>query len=136
MTGPAAEAMLNGMPHPADLRAHHHDGTTLVTAGQRIIACYPDGDVAMPNVAVPLGGQRGERAEPGSAGQPPRQQGHRAEPERDESVPAPERQPEPEQATKPEPGAAAGAGLVPARAVGQLAGTRIVEGQVTSRYAG
>jgi hypothetical protein len=229
MTGPAAEAMLNGMPHPADLRTHHHHGTTLVTAGQMIIACYPDGDVAMRNVAVavarqlgfsgqrvaevmglsasyvatlrqrarregaaglvrpsgpkpkrspadwaravkwrqagasealiaarlgvaqatvsrhlagtgqqelPLGGEPGEPAEPGSAGQQPRQQGHRAEPERDESVPEPERQPEPEQATKPEPGAAVGAGLVPARAAGPLAGTRIVEGQVTSRYAG
>src|SRR6266702_1299500 len=229
MTGPAAEAILNGMPHPADLRTHHHDGTTLVTAGQMIIACYPDGDVAMRNVAVavarqlgfsgqrvaevmglsasyvatlrqrarregaaglvrpsgpkpklspadwaravkwrqagaseariaarlgvaqatvsrhlagtgqqelPLGGEPGAPAEPGSAGQQPRKQGHRAEPERDEPVPEPERQPEPEQAAKPEPGAAAGAGLVPARAAGPLAGTRIVEGQVTSRYAG
>src|SRR6266571_1887354 len=229
MTGPAAEAILNGMPHPAGLRTHHHDGTTLVTAGQMIIACYPDGDVAMRNVAVavarqlgfsgqrvaevmglsasyvatlrqrarregaaglvrpsgpkpklspadwaravkwrqagaseariaarlgvaqatvsrhlagtgqqelPLGGEPGAPAEPGSAGQQPRKQGHRAEPERDEPVPEPERQPEPEQAAKPEPGAAAGAGLVPARAAGPLAGTRIVEGQVTSRYAG
>src|SRR5258708_14665303 len=59
MTGPAAEAMLNGMPLPADLRKHHHDGTTLVTAGQMIIACYPDGDVAMRNVAVAVARQLG-----------------------------------------------------------------------------
>ena len=52
MTGPAAAAILNGMPHPADLRVHRHDGTTFVTAGQMIIACYPEGDVAMRNVAV------------------------------------------------------------------------------------
>ena len=43
MTGPAAAAILNGMPHPADLRVHRHDGMTFVTAGQMIIACYPDG---------------------------------------------------------------------------------------------
>src|SRR6266705_2158579 len=143
MTGPAAEAILNGMPHPAGLRTHHHDGTTLVTAGQMIVARL---GVAQATVSrhlagtgqqeLPLGGEPGAPAEPGSAGQQPRKQGHRAEPERDEPVPEPERQPEPEQAAKPEPGAAAGAGLVPARAAGPLAGTRIVEGQVTSRYAG
>jgi hypothetical protein len=49
--------------------------------------------------------------------------------------PAPEAGPEPEPA--PEPEAACGAELVPARAAGLLAtGTRIIEGQVASRYAG
>src|SRR5258708_13990275 len=47
------------MPQPADLRAGHHDGTTFVTAGQMIIACYPDGDVAMRNVAVAVARQLG-----------------------------------------------------------------------------
>ena len=59
MTGPAAAAILNGMPHPADLRARHHDGTTLVTAGQMIVACYPDGDIAMRNMAVAVARQLG-----------------------------------------------------------------------------
>src|SRR5258708_25185324 len=47
------------MPQPADLRAGHHDGETFVTAGQMIIACYPDGDVAMRNVAVAVARQLG-----------------------------------------------------------------------------
>src|SRR5260221_10538928 len=47
------------MPYPADLRVHRHDGTTFVTAGQMIIACYPDGDVAMRNVAVAVARQLG-----------------------------------------------------------------------------
>ena len=59
MTSPAAAAILNGMPHPADLRVHSHDGTTFVTAGQMVIACYPDGDVAMRNVAVAVARQLG-----------------------------------------------------------------------------
>ncbi len=59
MTGPAATAILNGMPHPADLRARHYDGTTLVTAGQMIVACYPDGDIAMRNMAVAVARQLG-----------------------------------------------------------------------------
>jgi hypothetical protein len=59
MTSPAGAAILNGMPHPADLRVHHHDGQALVTAGQMIIACYPDGDVAMRNVAVAVARQLG-----------------------------------------------------------------------------
>ena len=59
MTSPAAAAILNGMPYPADLRVHRHDGTTFVTAGQMIIACYPDGDVAMRNVAVAVARQLG-----------------------------------------------------------------------------
>jgi DNA-binding CsgD family transcriptional regulator len=47
------------MPHPADLRVHCHDGVILVTAGQMIVACYPDGDVAMRNVAVAVARQLG-----------------------------------------------------------------------------
>ena len=59
MASPANAAILNGMPHPAGLRAHHHDGTTSVTAGQMIIACYPDGDVTMRNIAVAVARQLG-----------------------------------------------------------------------------
>jgi hypothetical protein len=59
VTSPAAAAILNGMPHPADLRAQSRDGTTFVAAGQVIIACYPDGDVAMRNVAVAVARQLG-----------------------------------------------------------------------------
>ena len=59
MTSPANAAILDGMPHPADLRVHHHDGQTLVTAGQMIIACYADSDVAMRNVAVAVARQLG-----------------------------------------------------------------------------
>ena len=59
VTSPASAAMLNGMPHPADLRVRHHDGQTFVIAGQMIIACYPDGDVAMRNVAVAVARQLG-----------------------------------------------------------------------------
>jgi hypothetical protein len=59
VTTPAAAAILNGMPCPADLRVHHHDGTTFVTAGQVIVACYCDGDIAMRNVAVAVARQLG-----------------------------------------------------------------------------
>ena len=222
MTSPANAAILDGMPQPADLRVDHHGGETFVTAGQMVIACYPDGDVAMRNVAVAVARQLGfsgqrvaqvmgltasyvatlhqralregaaglvrpsgpkpklspqvwaraarwraagaSEAEiaarlgvaqatvsrhlggagqqelpaggPGSADRQPLQQGHGAEPERDEPAAEPEQQPEPEPGTETEPRAASGAGLVPARAAGLVAGTRIVEGQVTSRYAG
>src|SRR5258708_5477022 len=92
--------------------------------------------VAQATVSRHLGGsgQQELPGGPGSADRQPLQQGHGAEPERDE--PAAERQPEPEPGTETEPRAASGAGLVPARAAGLVAGTRIVEGQVTSRYAG
>src|SRR5260221_858565 len=59
MASPANAAILNGMPHPADLRAHHHDGQAFVTAGQMLIACYPDGDIAMRNIAVAVARQLG-----------------------------------------------------------------------------
>ncbi len=50
-------------------------------------------------------------------------------------APVPGQVPEPEPAPQPE--ASRGAGLVPARAAGLLAaGARIIDGQVTSRYAG
>ena len=59
MASPAAAAILNGMPCPAGLRVHHHDGTTFVTAGQMMVACYSDGDIAMRNVAVAVARQLG-----------------------------------------------------------------------------
>src|SRR5258706_14115473 len=59
MTSPLAAAILNGMPHPADLRAHHYDGMPFLAAGQMIVACYPDGDVAMRNVAVAVARELG-----------------------------------------------------------------------------
>ena len=59
MASPADAAILDGMPHPADLRVHHHDGMTFVTAGQMIVACYPDGEIAMRNVAVAVARQLG-----------------------------------------------------------------------------
>src|SRR5260370_7309936 len=59
MASPANAAMLDGMPHPADLRVHHHEGTTFVTAGQMVIACYPGGEIAMRNVAVAVARQLG-----------------------------------------------------------------------------
>jgi DNA-binding CsgD family transcriptional regulator len=59
VTSPAAAAILNGMPCPADLRVHHDHGKAFVTAGQMIVACYPDGDVAMRNMAVAVARQLG-----------------------------------------------------------------------------
>ena len=59
MASPANAAILDGMPHPADLRVHHHEGTTFVTAGQMVIACYPGGEIAMRNVAVAVARQLG-----------------------------------------------------------------------------
>ncbi len=59
MASPANAAILDGMPHPADLRVHHHEGITFVTAGQMVIACYPDGEIAMRNVAVAVARQLG-----------------------------------------------------------------------------
>src|SRR5258708_32716389 len=59
MASRANAAILDGMPHPADLRVHHHEGTTFVTAGQMVIACYPGGEIAMRNVAVAVARQLG-----------------------------------------------------------------------------
>jgi hypothetical protein len=59
MTSPAAAAILDGMPDPADLRRHEHDGMTWVMAGPVVLACYPAGDVGMRNVAVAVARQLG-----------------------------------------------------------------------------
>src|SRR5258705_6174404 len=59
MTSRAAAAIRHGVPRPADLRAHHYDGMTFLAAGQMIVACYPDGDVAMRNVAVAVARELG-----------------------------------------------------------------------------
>jgi len=59
VTSPANAAILDGMPQPADLRVQRHDGETFVTAGQMMIACYPDGDISMRNVAVAVARQLG-----------------------------------------------------------------------------
>src|SRR5258707_15816229 len=47
------------MPHPADLRVHHHEGPTFVPAGQMVIACSPGGEIAMRNVAGAVARQLG-----------------------------------------------------------------------------
>src|SRR5260221_6596629 len=59
MPSPANGGILAGMRHPADLRVHHHEATTFVTAGQMVIACYPGGEIAMRNVAVDVARQLG-----------------------------------------------------------------------------
>jgi DNA-binding CsgD family transcriptional regulator len=59
MTSPAAEAILDGMPDPRDLRRHDHGGLTWITAGPVILACYRAGDLAMRNVAVAVARQLG-----------------------------------------------------------------------------
>src|SRR5260221_2591371 len=59
MPSPANGGILAGMRHPADLRVHHHEATTFVTAGQMVIACYPGGEIAMRNVAVAVARQLG-----------------------------------------------------------------------------
>ena len=59
MTSPANAAILDGMPQPAGLHVQRHDGETFVTAGQMMIACYPDGDISMRNVAVAVARQLG-----------------------------------------------------------------------------
>ncbi len=56
---PAAVAILEGMPDPADLRRAEHDGTTCVSAGSVLLACYPSGDAGMRNVAVAVCRQLG-----------------------------------------------------------------------------
>src|SRR6266571_8367671 len=59
MASPAAAAILDGMPDPADLRRREHDGLTWVTAGPVVLACYPAGDTGMRNVAVAVARQLG-----------------------------------------------------------------------------
>src|SRR5260370_12589004 len=48
----AVAAMLGGMPDPADLHVHEHDGQVSVLAGSRVLACYRAGDTAMRNMTV------------------------------------------------------------------------------------
>jgi len=59
VTSPANAAILDGMPQPAGLHVQRHDGETFVTAGQMMIACYPDGGISMRNVAVAVARQLG-----------------------------------------------------------------------------
>src|SRR5258707_12310619 len=59
MASPANAAILDGMPHPADLRVHHHEGTTFVTAGQMVVPWHPGGEIAMRTVAVAAARQLG-----------------------------------------------------------------------------
>jgi hypothetical protein len=48
----AVAAILEGMPDPADLHVHEHDGQVSVLAGSRALASYPAGDTAMRNMTV------------------------------------------------------------------------------------
>src|SRR5712691_11428880 len=48
----AVAAILEGMPDPADLHVHEHDGEVAVLAGSRVLACYRAGDTAMRNMTV------------------------------------------------------------------------------------
>jgi len=59
MTSAAAAAILDGMPHPRDLRRYDHGGMMHVAAGPVTLACYPVGDIAMRNVAVAVARQLG-----------------------------------------------------------------------------
>ncbi len=49
---PAAAAILEGMPDPRDLHRAEHDGTTFISAGPAVLACYPARDAGMRNVTV------------------------------------------------------------------------------------
>jgi Transposase protein len=48
----AVQAIIEGMPEPADLRCVVHDGQTVVTVGSRVLCCYPSGDLGSRNFAV------------------------------------------------------------------------------------
>jgi hypothetical protein len=48
----AVEAILEGMPEPADLRAVVHDGQTVVLAGSVALAAYRSDDVGLRNMTV------------------------------------------------------------------------------------
>jgi hypothetical protein len=49
---PAAAAILDGMPEPADLHRVTADGTTWILAGPAALFSYPEADAGMRNVAV------------------------------------------------------------------------------------
>ena len=49
---PAAAAILDGMPEPADLHRVTADGTTWILAGPAALFSYPEGDAGMRNIAV------------------------------------------------------------------------------------
>ena len=49
---PAAAAILDGMPEPADLHRVTADGTTWILAGPAALFSYPEGDGGMRNIAV------------------------------------------------------------------------------------
>src|SRR5450759_756596 len=48
----AVAAILDGMPDPADLHVHEHDGQVWVLAGSAVLASYRAGDTAMRNMTV------------------------------------------------------------------------------------
>jgi hypothetical protein len=48
----AVAAILDGMPDPADLHVHEHDGEVWVLAGSRVLASWPAGDSAMRNMTA------------------------------------------------------------------------------------
>jgi hypothetical protein len=48
----ATQAIMVGMPEPADLRAVVHNGRTAVMVGSRVLACYDSGDLTMRNLVL------------------------------------------------------------------------------------
>src|SRR5260221_11055400 len=48
----AVAAILDGMPDPADLHVHEHDGEVWVLAGSRVLASWRAGDSAMRNMTA------------------------------------------------------------------------------------
>ena len=50
--GVAAQAVLEGMPDPRDLRLVEVDGQVLLTVGSRVIAGWAAGDAPMRNLAA------------------------------------------------------------------------------------
>lgn len=48
----AVAAILDGMPDPADLHVHEHDGQVWVLAGSAVLASYRAGDTVMRNMTV------------------------------------------------------------------------------------
>src|SRR5258705_13841532 len=48
----AVQAVLEGMPDPRDLRCITHDGHTVITVGNQMVAAYRASDTGMRNIAV------------------------------------------------------------------------------------